>query len=298
MFRARAVLMISLLTAAASAFADHYADLYVIPVAGHVRGAGGRVWMSDVAVQNFQASPLNVELVVIESGDGNPDNVVPLQSTTGSVVTIPAGGTRILHDLMEGHSGVNSIGAILIGADRPFSVTSRAYVTSAEGASEGQTVPAVQRFLDDALGDTNPSGATAYLPGLVANARQRTNIGFVAGAGESGLTFEVALRGADGAMLGSRTFSVPPNAFRHVQFSSTSIANTPFDEGSATLRITSGDGAVVPYASVVDNQHPGAFFVTGQFPRNVPFAPALRTSVFGAVFEKVTKGTPERVRMR
>ena len=65
--------------------ASEYSDLYLIPVAGHVSGANGSNWMSDVAIQNPQSTPLNVQLVLIESGEGMPDNVTALTS-----VTIPA----------------------------------------------------------------------------------------------------------------------------------------------------------------------------------------------------------------
>jgi hypothetical protein len=283
----RHILALLLLAAPALVQASEYADLYVIPVAGHVTGQNGTTWMSDAAIQNFQSTPLTVQLVVIESGEGNLDNVVPLQSATGSSVTIPAGGTRILRDLLNGHRGSSqTIGAIMLGADRPFAVSSRSYATNALGVTQAESVMPVRDFLDNSLGDTNLGDAVAYVPGLTANARNRANLGFVAGSSSSGMSLQIMLRGADGASLGSKTFTIAGGGFTHVQFSSTAITTQSFDEGSAEFRILAGDGAVVPYASIVDNISSAAFYVAGQFPPNKPFTNSSMNA-FRVLFERM-----------
>ena len=258
--------------------AGQYSDLYVIPVAGHVTGSDGSTWMSDVAIQNIQATPLTVQLVVIRSGEVVSDNVASL-----STVTIPANGTRILRDVMSGMS--QTLGAIMIGADRPFAVSSRAYNANAAGATQGQSVTPLRDFLDNTLATSDLSNATAFVAGLTSNSHYRTNLGFVAGSTFSGLTLDVTLRGADGTTLGTRRFSIPANGFEHVQFSSTSVATQAFDEASATYRIVSGSGTVAPYASVVDNLSGAAFFIGGQFPPNAPFPSS--TTVFRTLFEQM-----------
>ena len=281
-------LAVTLLFSPALLLASEYADLYVIPVAGHLTGTNGSNWASDIAIQNFQSTPLTVQLIVIESGEGMPDNVSPLDSQAGSSVTVPANGTRILRDALNGHRGLpQTIGAVILGSDRPFAVSSRAYSTTATGATESESVTPVRDFLDNSLGDTNLTNATAYVPGLTANARYRTNLGFVAGSGSSsGLTVEVTLRGADGALLGTRMFTIPGASFEHVQFSSTSMTNQTFDEASATYRIVSGDGAVIPYASVIDNLSAAAFYISGQFPPNASFT---KNSPFRSMFNRMTQ---------
>jgi len=281
-------LAVTLLFSPALLLASENADLYVIPVAGHLTGTGGSNWASDIAIQNFQSTPLTVQLIVIESGEGMPDNVSALDSQVGSSVTVPANGTRILRDALNGHRGLpQTIGAVIVGADRPFAISSRSYSTAASGATESESVMPVRDFIDNSLGDTNLAVATAYVPGLTANSRYRTNLGFVAGSGSpSGLTLEVTLRGADGTLLGTRMFTIPGAAFEHVQFSSTSMTNQTFDEASATYRIVSGDGAVIPYASVVDNLSAAGFYISGQFPANAPFA---NSSVFRSLFKRITR---------
>jgi len=64
------------------ASANHYADFYVIPIAGHTAGVNGTVWMSDVSLHNFQNAPLNISVVFVQSGEGNPDNIFPLVTGT------------------------------------------------------------------------------------------------------------------------------------------------------------------------------------------------------------------------
>jgi hypothetical protein len=282
-------LVLTLLFSPALLLAGEYSDLYLIPVAGHVTGLNGSNWMSDVAIQNFQATSLTVQIVVIESGEGMPDNVSPLEGSIGSSVTIAANGTRILRDVLDGHRGLpQTIGAILIGADRPFAVSSRAYIMSATGATQGQSVMPVRDFLDKSLGGSSLDGATAYVPGLTSNSHYRSNLGFVAGSAGSGLTLEVTLHGGDGAVLGTRTFTIPGSGFEHVQFSSTSMTSQSFDEASATYRIVSGDGAVTPYASVVDNFSSAGFYIGAQFPPNTPFASGS-VSTFRVLFDKMRR---------
>jgi hypothetical protein len=145
-------------------------------------------------------------------------------------------------------------------------------VVGANGGSYGQTVPPVRDFIDNTLGDTSNPGAVAYVPGVLHNAAYRTNLGFVAGAGATGMVLEIRLKAADGATTGTRTFSIPPNRFAHVQFAASTLTSALIDAGAAEYRITGGDGAVAPYASVVDNVSQDAVFIPSIFPPNAPFA--------------------------
>lgn len=269
------------------AMAAHYSDFYVIPVAAKTPGVNGTNWMSDIAIQNFQTTPLSVELVFIESGDQTQDNIFPL----GNTVTIPAGGSVLMTDVMKDFPGRTSvIGSILIGSTdgRAFAVTSRAYSMSPSGDTVGQTVVPVRDFLQNAEGTTNNTMATAYIPGLINNSRFRTNLGFVAGTISTGISVEYILKGADGAALGRREFFVGPGEFKHLQFSSTQIATTQFSIAGAEVRILSGSGAVIPYASVIDNVTADAVFVLGTFPPNTPLAKTSGTSAFREIFNRYT----------
>lgn len=259
------ILSLALLVAPA-ALANHYANFYVIPAAGNTAGANGTRWVTDVAIQNFQAVPIDVAFVFVQSGETQFDNVAPLATP---VVRVAPGASVILRDVVKDFRGLTNVnGALLVGADRPFAVTSRTYNTT---NGVGQGVQPFRDFLDNSLGTTDNSLATAYVPGLVSNGSYRTNLGFVAATANTSnaMAVQVTLRGATGTSLGTRTYIIPAGgAMMHVQFGTSALTAQPFDAASAEFRITSGSGAVVPYASVVDNATADAVFVAGQFPPN------------------------------
>ena len=264
--------MISAALVAPAAFAAHFADLYILPVAARTTGLGNTPFRTDVSLQNFQTVPITVSFLFIQGGEGNRENITNLQSNVlpNGSVTIPALGSVILTDVLDGFTGAgaNPFGAIMVSSDRAFAVSSRAYSPLPAGGTYGQTVSPVRDFIENSLGDTNNTGATSYLPGLVQNTSFRTNLGFVAAAGANGMGIEVILRDAAGATLGTRGFNIPANSFVQTQFSVVSIANVQFSAGSAEYRITTGDGAAAPYASIVDNVTADAVYVTGVFPPN------------------------------
>ncbi|HVT02863.1 MAG TPA: hypothetical protein VHL58_05750 [Thermoanaerobaculia bacterium] len=276
------------------AFAAHFSDLYVIPVASHISGVNGTVFISDLSIQNFQSTPLTVTVLFIESGEGNAENVGNLVSTAlpNGSVTVPAGGTVILRDVLSGYQGKTTalVGSLIVSGDKPFAVTSRNYSVNAAGGTIGQTVPPARDFVENAIGDTINAMATSYLPGLISNAAYRTNVGFTAAAGQAGAIIEIEIKDADGTSLGKRSFYIGPNLYEHVQVAVTTIASKGFDAGSATLRITNGDAAVAPYASVVDNISSDAVFITGVFPPNAPFAKvASSPSRFRQLVDRLAK---------
>ncbi len=282
--------------ASVAAYANHYADLYVIPIAGHTPGANGTNWMSDVAIQNFQPVPITVQIVVIEAGS-SADNVFPLTTPANAgSATVPAGGSVMIKDILGGHRGAaTTTGALLVGSDRPFAVTSRTYSMSPAGDTVGQTVPPARDFLDNTLSPIDLATATAYVPGLVQNASFRTNLGFVAANGSGSvetMNIVITIKGADGATLGTRNFTVTPGNVMQTQFSASSITGTNFDVGSATFRIASGSGSVVPYASVIDNRTADAVFVGGVFPQNeaqsAAFGKGAAPSLFRTILERMS----------
>jgi hypothetical protein len=289
MKRLHTLILAIVLLATPAAWADHYADFYVIPVASHTPGLNGTMWMSDVAIQNFQTSDLTVQLFLVETGLGTIDNVFPLEGPNGEV-TVKAGGSVILKDVLNGYRGnASAIGSILVGADRPFALTSRSYSMAPSGDTVGQTVLPARDFINNSIGDTNNAMATAYVPGLVWNDRFRTNVGFVAGTANSDMTVEIRLKGEDGATLGTKSYTVRAGYFVHAQFPVTELASAKFNAGGLEFRIVGGDGAVIPYASVIDNGTADAVFVSGNFPPNASFGKVAERNVFRDVFDRMKK---------
>ena len=258
MRNARFSLVLIALVTALPLFANSF---YIVPVAGHVNGFGGSVWRTDLAIHNFQSSPVTLEMALIESGEGSIDNVFPVEVDGATSFTVGAGETRMLSDVLAGHRGGSSAsGAIIIGGDMSFVVTSRTYSVAPSGATFGQTVTPVHDFVDNTVVG---GGTAAFVPGLMVSAHQRTNVGFLAGAAANSagpLVVEITLRSSDGTSLGSRTFSVPPGRFTHMQLSTREITNADFAGGSASFRIVSGTGSMTGYASIIENDtHAGSF---------------------------------------
>ena len=263
--RIRATILVLMTAIALPLAANQFSDFYVIPAAGHVNGAFGTTWQSDVIIHNFQSAPITVELALVETGVSTADNVSPIQVGGAGTVTVAPGATLTLADVLNNHRGrAESLGAILIGADQPFAVVSRSFAVLPSGNTIGQTVSPVSDFLDNA---GSVGSAVAIVPALAANTRFRTNLGFLAAAG-SGAPFviEVSLVNQTGAAIGTtRTFAVPPDAVAHLFFPSSLLAST-FDVGVARFRIVSGTGAVAPFASVIENSSSNAMFLNGGFP--------------------------------
>jgi hypothetical protein len=263
----KTVLFLSLLLSI-SAYGNHYADTYVIPIAGHIQGANGSMWRTDVVIRNFRSSALEVDFIVIESGLDTSNNVQPLTSdTVNGTVTIPANDTVLIEDIMKGHGASTGMtGALIVGADFPFAISSRTYNDT---VALGQTVPATRDFFANSFGDAD-NAAFAYIPGIVNNGVARTNVGFTAGAGGSAapMTVEILIRNDTGAEVGSQQITIPAGRFMHIQVPVGPMlqAGSSLDLGSVDFRIVAGEGVVVPYASVIHNASSVATFMLGQFP--------------------------------
>lgn len=246
----RKMIFVLCLTVACAASATQISDFYVLPVAAHTNGANGTAWRTDVSIQNIQAKPLTVEMSLVATGEGLLDNIVALPG-----VTVPAGGSVIVPDILQNQTQTS--GALLVGGNQAFALTSRTYDKTPAGTM-GQTVsPAT-----DIASDGNSATSTLYIPGLIANASFRTNIGLVMSA-TTPMTVVVSINGANGQTLGTRTFNVAAGMTTHVQFGTPSVAAAPFDAAGAVVRISAGTGTVIGYASIVDNGTGDASFVSG-----------------------------------
>jgi hypothetical protein len=281
--RAKTLLLtLCLAVAATTARANHYADTYVIPVASHVVGANGTVWMTDLAIRNFRPTALEVQILVIESGFDTTDNVFPL--TTGTIngsVTVGANSSVLLKDVLAGHRGLTSVsGALVVGAAGPFAVTSRTYST---GVAIGQTINPERDFLDNSLENADNT-STAYVTGIINNGTARTNVGFTAGAGPAApMIIEITIRNGTGGAIGQRSITVPAGTFMQIQVPVSSMIASSLDQGSADFRIVSGEGVVIPYGSIVDNATGNAAYVMGVFPETT--AASLKAPSFN-LFQK------------
>lgn len=280
----------AMLLAGAAHAQSVYSDTYVIPIAGHAAGAFGSVYMTDVSITNINNDPLTVQLIVVEQGENTSDNVFPLMTSTvnGSVI-VPPRNTVVLRDILSGYRGnASTSAALILGGDKPFAVTSRLY--NAKNGGVGDTVPAISNFFENSTGKSDNT-AVAYIPGIINNASFRTNIGFLAATGSAStdpLTVEVRVRDASGNSLGTRVVTTQVGQFTQTQFPVSAITSTPFDTGSAEIRILGGSGAVIPYAAVNDNATGSSSFILGQFPPSTALK-SFGANLFRDLFSRITQ---------
>ena len=236
-----------LVTFAASA--AEYSDLYIVPVAGHARGAFGTSWRTDLVLHNIQLVPITVEIALVESGQA--PSAAPLAVTS---LHLMPGETRVVSDLANGF-GRDVAGALIVGAEMPFAVTSRTWAELPAGRTLGQTVAPVA-----ITGTADAVNTIAVLPLHMTNAQQRSNVGAFVAASHAPLVVEVAVLSAGGATLASQLIVVDEPGFVHRQ-----LLIPPADAGvTAVVRILEGDGIVVPYASIIDNATAEAVFLSGE----------------------------------
>lgn len=250
------VFAFSLLIASGAAAAE-YSDLYIIPAVAHAHGAHGTLWRSDVALHNIQSVPITVEMALVETG--RPASTAPVAMIVGGETSLhlDPGETRIVTDVV-GQQGRDIAGALIVGADLPFALTSRTYAESAAGQTLGQAVlPMAISGSADTIDDVS------VLVGLTADDRHRSNIGAFIAASHAPLVAEVQLVSASGAPLGSRIVVVEEPGFMHQHFSISDIAEAAAG-ATVLVRVAEGDGVIVPYGSMIDNTSAEAIFVAGE----------------------------------
>ncbi len=255
-----AILTLGLVLYTVVSFAGSIADTYVIPVAGHVSGANGETWITDVTLHNVGDSTIVVDL----AGIGPDGDVISLNTESA---TIAAHETVALRDVVR----PSAVGALVVAGSGPFTGTTRVY-TAGPAGDVGTDVPAVNEFL-------GPDTGAAFLPGIISNSRYRTNIGFLAIADATDLQFEITLLDAAGTPIGRRTFEVAAGRAAHRQFSSRDIAPASFDSATARVTLIAGDGAITAYASVIDHASSDSSFIPAAV-LDSGSANALRRHVF------------------
>lgn len=265
-----------------STSADHYDDFYVIPAAGHLPGAFGTFFQTDLYIQNFnETATLELEIVLLDSETGD------LIALTESPLSIPPGGNERLIDLLDPAAGAEDriLGALLVGGNHPFAISSRTYNTGGSDGTFGQTIPGVRDFLENVAGMT-PDMATAYLPGIVNNDDFRTNLGMVVGSNDTvdeDLEILVRLFDRNGTEYASTSYRFDPGELVQFQVPLSSIDPRRVSIAGASVAIVSGNGSVIPYVSVVDNRSGDANFILGNLPPSTPFA---KTGFEESVFER------------
>lgn len=235
----------------------------VIPAVAHADGIGK--FVSDVRISNTSSQPIDYQLAY------TPTAIDGTTSGKTSTITIEAGETKALNDIVAGWYGAGAAGEGGLGVleIRPqnFSgkgssaihatasstspqlatiAASRTYNVAANGTF-GQFIPAIP--LASFLGKSEAGKIS--LQQVAQSTSFRTNFGFVEGSGQP-VDMLLTLKNASGAVVASRPYSL--KAFEHQQMNMSALfPGTSLTDGRLEVAVTSDGGRVTAYASVLDN---------------------------------------------
>ncbi len=235
----------------------------LIPAIAHADGIGTR-FVSDVRLTNTSAGPINYQLTF------TPSNTDGTQSGKQANITVSAGDTKALNDIVKdwygsGTQGEPGLGSLEI---RPLSTAgkdtvsvsfasvaaSRTYSVTALGTF-GQFIPALP--LANFLGKSDLSKISLQQVSQSSAAGGfRTNLGFVEGSGQP-VNFVATLFDDAGAKIAERAYSLQPYESQQIKldnfFNATGITLPNLADGRVEVKVTSDTGRVTAYASVLDN---------------------------------------------
>ncbi len=231
-------------------------DALIIPAVANVTNFIVR-YHSDICVTNTSAQVMRYEINFVPSG---PAGMSEGQKTE---VSLEPGATMAINDIVATwFGGRSSTGTLEIRplteidtstssapvgglANRITFASSRTFSTTAAGGSYGQYVPAVP------YANFIARGSTLSLQHIAQSDSYRTNLGLVEGSGEK-VSLEVRIFDAAGTKRAS--FPVHLNGGERAQLNGVLQEHgLTLDDGRIEVEVTSGDGKVTAYASVIDN---------------------------------------------
>jgi hypothetical protein len=210
-------------------------ELRTIPVIGHLNGANGARFRTDVYVSNPSANYGWVALLV-----------KPWETSQAEIrkeISLPPGEQIVLSDVLYATFGTTGLARLRYGGGSPWmTVTSRTYSVTADGATYGQAIPPTNSFgiagRDDALD----------IIGAVADRRFRTNVGVVetgVGVGAVGVTVEVY--DARSRLVRTLPVWLPISQGRQLL-----DVLAGLEDGPVLIRVRTSGGNVTAFASMVD----------------------------------------------
>jgi subtilisin-like proprotein convertase family protein len=241
-----------------------------IAVAGHVNGANGTRFVSDVRVLNRGSAAARITIIYTPSGTNGNTSFAAVNAV------IDPGHVVAFDDIVANELQSVGAGQLEIQGDvAQLAITSRTYTTS-PGGTFGQSIPALP-----------PSAAAS--PVIVNYAEVddafRTNYGFAEVGGSGGTVHVTALDAHSGAAVATFDHAIEP--FSHGQF-------PLLTHGDFVLVMTATGGAsILGYASVVDNRSGDPIYVPAVSP-----PPAIHQAIAPAINAPGANGTLWRTDVR
>jgi hypothetical protein len=225
---------------------------YVVPGVAALDAGGGNRWKSDMRIVNAGASSQSATLTFTPQGASAAPQSMP--------VMLAAGEERTLDDVVRATFGnANAGGSISVttGNASSLAVTGRTYFDTGAG-TYGQYIPA---FTEGS--GSGPGERAQQLLQIEQSEHFRTNLGLVE---LSGNPATVAITAYVPELKVSPTISInlAPNEF--VQYGSvlTMMGVPTVYNARIGVKVTSGNGRVAGYASVIDNTSGDPTFVPSQ----------------------------------
>lgn len=214
-------------------------NLYLLSSVGHLAGASGSNWVSDVGILNPGSEPGVVNLYLLKKGHNN-------SGVAGRRVELAPGQAALLPDVVLATFGeASASGGLLLGSRLQLIVTSRTYNTAVSG-TYGQYIEGYP------AGEAVTAGEEVRLLQLSRTATFRTNLGFV-NAGGTAIDIGVDFVRADGTNLGRRSFRVSPWG----QWQETDVLaplGGTIEDALAVVRSDTAGARYFAYASVIDGR--------------------------------------------
>lgn len=218
-----------------------------IPVMGHVSGANGAVFRTDLHLYNPSTESRHVYLVA------HPWN--PSEGARQVTILMKANESRVIRDAYLNLFGRSGLARLRYYSSNPTSgvrVTSRTYTVDAKGGTYGNLTPPLNGFQLASVGDA------LEILGAVGGAGQRTNLGLVemhmwpAVQGEEPGSARVELIDNRGRTFDTFTVSVPISGGLQLNdiFRSRGHGDGP---EAALIRVIPLRGQFATYATVTDN---------------------------------------------
>lgn len=232
---------------------------YEVPVAGHVNGSHGELFVTDLRMYSnatqLIAKGEQVYAMVEYFPSADANSAAAATFITGG----PPRATMSLNDVVQNHLRMGgTTGALRVTSGYPLIVASRTYndQRSAGKGTLGQFVPAEER------GKALVSGAmTALSQSSQPLSGYRTNVGFF-NPNEAATTISFELRDESGNSLATATMTA--GAFAQKQLPLDQLfKDVRFSQENVSIAFTSSQDVFV-YASVVDNESTDPYYVEAE----------------------------------
>ncbi|HSB63325.1 MAG TPA: S8 family serine peptidase [Thermoanaerobaculia bacterium] len=217
----------------------------VIPTSAHTIGRLGAFFTTDLRL--FNADPANPQAVSVrfQPADAGPARTVSL--------TLPPLSARALDDVLGNTFRAVGYGPLFLSGPASVVASSRTATTAVRGGSFGLSIPASPRTA--AAG----SGAPLTLVPVFRSTGFRVNVGLTEVTGQDA-PVEIVVKDAHGAVRAVLPETVPAGGLRQVNDIYATANLLPDAADRFEIRVVSGAGRVIPFATPVDDSsNDGAF---------------------------------------